>query len=178
MKEEWFDLINANSEVIGFAPRSVCHRTPGLMHHAVHVLVFSSDGRLFLQRRSPNKDIQPNRWDTSVGGHPNSGEALEQAAAREMREELGVLPEKLVSAYSYVWHSRIETEMITAFATVHDGPFNLDPTELSDGRFWTLEQISASLDEPIFTPQFMHEFPRMAAWWRSSLQNKSVPSPS
>ncbi|HMP88624.1 MAG TPA: NUDIX domain-containing protein [Kiritimatiellia bacterium] len=175
MKEEWFDLINVQGEVIGFAPRSVCHKHPGLIHHAVHVLVFSQDGRLFLQKRSAAKDVQPNRWDTSVGGHPNAGESAEKAAVREMREELGVTPKLLKFAYSYFWQSQIETEKITTFATVHEGPFSLDPREISEGRFWTIAEISSQLDYEIFTPQFTQEFSRMLEWWKSNwTANSSV----
>jgi len=168
MNEEWFDLINRGGEVIGYAPRAVCHQNPGLMHQAVHVLVFSKDGRLFLQKRSANKDIQPDRWDTSVGGHPNRAEPLMKAAEREMREELGVIPSRLDTAYSYRWRSDVETEMITTFVTIHDGPFKLDPVEISEGRFWPLDKIRECLGDGIFTPQFTREFSRIVEWCRHS----------
>jgi len=166
MKEEWFDLLNINGETIGAAPRGVCHTMPGLLHRAVHVLVFDKESRLFLQKRSAAKDIQPGKWDTSVGGHPGLGESNENAALREMREELGVEPIALEFAYSYIWRSPVETEWITSYAVVHTGPFQLDPHEIDEGRFWTINDIdrSLALDEALFTPQFHHEFKRMLTW--------------
>ncbi len=92
------------------------------------------------------------------------GEANEDAARREMTEELGEAPATLTFAYSYKWRSPVETEWITTFATIHSGPFRLDPAEIDEGRFWSLEEITHSLAEDIFTPQFHHEFTRILSW--------------
>jgi len=67
-----------------------CHGNPALVHRAVHVLVVNAAGELLLQKRSARKDIQPGKWDTSVGGHLEPGESYFAAALREMREELGL----------------------------------------------------------------------------------------
>lgn len=164
MTEEWFDLVDVEGKVIGHAPRTVCHGNPGLTHRAVHVLVFNCKGQLFLQKRSATKDVQPGKWDTSVGGHPRLSESNPVAAARELTEELGVVPGNLVPAYSYAWKSSIETELITTFATRHGGPFSLDPGEIADGRFWDMDEIRGNLGRDVFTPQFENEFPRMIPW--------------
>ncbi len=87
---EWFDIVDENDRVICQAPRSVCHGDPSLIHRVAHVLVFNRRGQLLLQKRSRSKDIQPGRWDTSVGGHLDPGEDYLEAAYREMREELGI----------------------------------------------------------------------------------------
>ncbi|HMO50289.1 MAG TPA: NUDIX domain-containing protein [Kiritimatiellia bacterium] len=158
---EWFDLVNINGTVIGKAPRNVCHGHPGLMHQAVHVLVFDRMGRLFLQKRSPAKDVQPGKWDTSVGGHLHPGESPLAGAQREMLEELGVPPLALTPAYRYMWRSEIETELITAFYTRHEGPFHLDPGEIDEGRFWSPTEIEERLTSGIFTPQFEREYYRI-----------------
>jgi isopentenyldiphosphate isomerase len=164
MHDEWFDIINKEGSIIGKAPRTICHQNPGLMHQAVHVLVFDQCGRLFLQKRSNRKDLQPNRWDTSVGGHLNPGEKPADGARREAREELGITNAMLIPAYQYVWRSEVETERITAFGLFDKGPFNLDPDEISEGRFWSFAEIARELNSGVFTPQFTHEFPRMAEW--------------
>ncbi len=73
---ELFDLIDEAGRVVGRATREECHRNPSLVHRAVHVLVFGSRGDLYLQKRAPTKDVQPGRWDTSVGGHLALGRGL------------------------------------------------------------------------------------------------------
>lgn len=54
--EEWFDVVNERDEVIGRELRRTVHAR-GLWHRAVHVLVFDSAGRVFLQKRSMTKDL-------------------------------------------------------------------------------------------------------------------------
>ena len=102
MEEEFLDVVTEKGEVIKVLPRSRIHGDPTLLHRVVHVLVFNSKDDLLLQKRSMSKDVAPGKWDTSVGGHVNAGESLEEAVMREMEEELGInegVPEYL---YSYI----------------------------------------------------------------------------
>lgn len=163
--DEQFEIIDEAGRIIGTAPRRRCHGDPSLRHRAVHVLVFDHVGRLFLQKRSALKDTAPGLWDTSVGGHMQPGETPEQAARREFREELGAAPGRLHPAYTYEWSTSYETEVIIAFATRHEGPFQLPPEEIDEGRFWSATDIAAQLDRGLFTPQFRQEYARMRAWW-------------
>jgi len=89
MTEEIFDIVNERDEVVGRQTRREVHRL-GLMHRAVHVLVFNSQGQVFLQKRSMSKDRQPGLWDSSSSGHVDSGEEYDACAVRELREELGL----------------------------------------------------------------------------------------
>ena len=163
--DEIFDIVDELGHVIGQAPRSRCHGDPSLIHLVVHVIVFDRHGNLFLQRRSHKKDVQPGKWDTSVGGHMTPGEKPIDAARREMEEELGKAPLRLDFAYQYIWRSEIETEFVRAFVTLDEGPFVLQASEIDEGRFWTHDEIRAGLALDYFTPQFRQEFPRMEAWW-------------
>ncbi len=155
---EMFDVVDESGQVIGAAPRRRCHGDPSLIHQSVHVFVFDGAGRLFLQKRSLRKDIQPGRWDASVGGHFQPGEAPEAAARREMIEELGVAPLHLEWMGQYLWRSPVETELVRSYRTRHDGPFQLDPGEIDEGRFWTLEEIRSALGRGLLTTNFEYEF--------------------
>lgn len=159
--EEWFDLVDESGRPVGRARRRECHGNPTLIHPAVHVFVFGSDGRLFLQRRSPAKDIQPGRWDTSVGGHLRPGEAPDDGARREMREELGI-EAPLRFSHAYVWRSDVETEYVRAYVARHDGPFRLDPAEIAEGRFWSAAEIVGARRTGVFTTNFEHELDWLA----------------
>jgi isopentenyldiphosphate isomerase len=155
--EEEFDLVNEDGEIIGRAPRSRCHSDPSLLHRAVHVFVFTSAGDLVMQKRLPSKDIQPDKWDTSVGGHVGLGEAPERAAEREMAEELGIQG-PLDFCYRYLWRSEVESELITSFCTIHDGPYHAQPEEVGEVRPWSLREIANSLGSGVFTPNFEYEW--------------------
>jgi len=91
MSDEFFDVVNDRDEVIGREYRSEVHRR-GLMHRAVHVLVFNSKGELFLQKRSQTKDTFPGAWDSSASGHLCCGEEYDVCALRELDEEIGLKP--------------------------------------------------------------------------------------
>ena len=69
MKEEWFPLVDEKGETIGKATRKECHSGSKMLHPVVHLHIFNKAGDLYLQKRSINKDIQPGKWDTAVGGH-------------------------------------------------------------------------------------------------------------
>lgn len=165
MKAEWFDVVDRFGRVIDQASRAECHRNPALIHQAVHVAVFDRQGRLFLQKRSETKDVQPGKWDISVGGHVQAGEAPLAGALRELNEELGVTVTHIEKMDEYLWESETETELVRTFLTLHEGPFRLQREEISDGRFWSLDEIANALPTGIVTPQFRFEFPRLRAWW-------------
>ena len=120
--EEIVDLVDENDNVTGTALRSDVHGNPSLVHRVAHVLVFNSKGELFLQKRSMNKDVQPGKWDTSVGGHLDSGELYYQAAIREMEEELGIKPEKVDFLYQHRHSNDYESESVASFAA-----FGMEP---------------------------------------------------
>jgi isopentenyldiphosphate isomerase len=153
---EVFDVVDGQGRPVGRALRRECHANPALVHPAVHVFVFNCAGSLFLQQRSMSKDVQPGRWDTSVGGHLHPGEDPCAGARREMREELGI-ETPLAFSHEYVWRSPRETEYVRAFVAHFEGPFRLDPDEVADGRFWTFDEIAASVGRGVFTPNFEHE---------------------
>jgi isopentenyldiphosphate isomerase len=82
---EYFEIYNEKNMCLGLAKRNICHGNPKLCHKTVHVIIFNDKGEILLQKRSFNKDIQPGKWDSAVGGHINPGEHIEKAARREMR---------------------------------------------------------------------------------------------
>ena len=84
--EERFQVVDQRDLPVGAAPRSQVHAN-NLLHRAVHVLIFNSQGEVFLQLRSRWKDRHPLKWDSSAAGHVNEGEAYDQTALRELGEE-------------------------------------------------------------------------------------------
>ena len=158
--KEWFEIVAEDGGVIGCATRQACHRTQVLLHRVVHVVVKDGAGRWLLQKRSPRKDIQPDKWDTSVGGHVMPGEACAAAAQRELREELGIVRKSLDEVHQYLWRSEVESELVTTFVCRHEGGVTFDPDEVEDARWWTRAEIEAALGSGVFTPNFEDEYRR------------------
>jgi isopentenyl-diphosphate delta-isomerase type 1 len=156
--DELFPLIDESGKVIGSASRRECHNGSKRLHPVIHLHVFNKKGALLLQKRSENKDIQPGKWDTSVGGHVDFGETIEEALMREVREELGIqtfIPEFI---RSYIFESEIEKEMVYSYKTIYEGPFTFAPDEIDEIRFWTMEEIAQNVGHSVFTPNFEIEF--------------------
>jgi isopentenyl-diphosphate delta-isomerase type 1 len=156
--EELFDVVDDDDRVVGCASRRQCHGNPALIHRAVHVLVFNSRGELLLQRRAANKDIQPDRWDTSVGGHLDRGETYLAAARREMAEELALAGLPLTRLYPSRIRNEIESENIVTYLSVSDRQVRFEPTEISAVRYCSGEEIEAALGRELFTPNFEEEW--------------------
>ncbi len=159
---ELFPIVSPDGMVIGSATRGECHSGSKLLHPVVHIHVFDSDGRLFLQKRPEWKDIQPGKWDTSVGGHVDYGETIADAALREAREELSITNGDFKYLDRYVFESDREKELINAFRLMVESPDAIKPSaELDGGRFWEIDEIKSSLGKGIFTPNFESEFIRL-----------------
>jgi isopentenyldiphosphate isomerase len=147
MPEEFFDVVNDRDEVIDRKPRTEVHRL-GLLHRAVHVLVFNSRGALFLQKRSMAKDRQPGLWDSSTSGHVDSGEDYDAAALRELQEEIGlklaVAPERLFKIPAC---EETDQEFVWVYRCQSDAPLKLDPIEIDRGDWFTPSHVSSWLAE-------------------------------
>jgi isopentenyldiphosphate isomerase len=153
--EEWFDIVDKEGKVIGRAPRSACHSGPGLLHPVVHVHIIDSSDRIFLQKRSMTKQIQPGKWDTAVGGHLLSGEKVEDGLKREAAEELGITEFK---ALFLAWETPVESELVFMFVSRYDKTMIINEEEIEEGKFWKIKKIKESLGKEIFTPNFEFDF--------------------
>ena len=155
---EKFPIVDEEGHVIGSATRGECHSGKKLLHPVVHLHVFNSKGEVYLQRRPDWKDIQPGKWDTSVGGHIDYGEEPEQALVREVREELGITEFTPVRVGKYVFESKREKELVYVHRTTYDGTVTPSAEELDGGRFWTLDEIREAIGKEVLTPNFESEF--------------------
>lgn len=161
--EELFPIVNESGETLGSAPRSVCHDgVSHLLHPVVHLHIVSTGGdRVLLQKRSADKDIQPGKWDTAVGGHVGFGETISDALMRESREELGIDASAAVFQERYVWASPRERELVHVHLLRVDESgldVSFDPVEIDGVRFWSIDQLRDARGRGVLTPNFEKEF--------------------
>jgi isopentenyl-diphosphate delta-isomerase type 1 len=135
VSQELLDVVDEDDQVIAVKTRGEIH-AKGLMHRAVHILVFNYQGDLFIQKRSMSKDECPGLWDTSAAGHVDSGEDYVSCAIRELSEELGI---KVESALEFLFklQPQISTGMEHAvvYRYVDEGPFQLQKEEIDEGNW-------------------------------------------
>lgn len=88
--DELIDILTPDGKPTGKAAlKSEAHKN-GWFHATVHIWLFTSDGKILLQKRALNKKVFPGLWDISVAGHIGAGEKILSAAKREVFEEIGL----------------------------------------------------------------------------------------
>ena len=155
---EWFPVVEPSGLVVGRSTRSYCHSGAKPLHPVIHIHIIDRFSRIYLQKRAMNKDIQPGKWDTAVGGHVSYGEGILEAVYREASEELGFTDFNPIYLETYQFESEIEKEMVNVFAVVGSYELHPDLDEVAEGRWWDLSDIDANLDKGVFTPNFESEF--------------------
>jgi isopentenyldiphosphate isomerase len=147
MPEDIFDVVNERDEAIDRKPRSEVHRL-GLLHRAVHVLVFNARGQIFLQKRSMKKDRQPGLWDSSASGHVDSGEDYDTTAVREVWEEIGLrLAQAPARLFKIDACPETDQEFVWVYRCESEGPFELNREEIDRGGWFSPEEVSRWMAE-------------------------------
>jgi isopentenyldiphosphate isomerase len=124
----------------------------------VNLNILNKNGGLFLQKRSKNKDIEPGKWDTSVGGHIGLDETIDKALQREAFEEIGLKNIETSFIKKYIWASHLEKELVYSFIGSSEDTPVLERNEIDEGKFWSLGEIRDNLGKGLFTPNFEYEF--------------------
>jgi isopentenyldiphosphate isomerase len=153
VSQEILDVVDENDCVIAIKTRGEIH-AEGLMHRAVHILLFNSKGELFLQKRSMSKDEQPGKWDSSAAGHVDSGEAYVDCARREIAEELGIVVEQPMEMLFKLPASALTgNEHCMVYRYTFDGPMVLQADEIDDGQWLSVEAMDRRVadDDPCLT---------------------------
>ena len=153
--QELFDIVDEQDHVVGQLPRETVH-VNNLRHRAVHMLLFNQSGEVFLQKRSLWKDKNPFLWDSSAAGHVDAGETYEDAAVRELREEIGAVA-TLRSLGKLPCSPRTGWEFIEDFCGQCEGPFSLDRLEVESGAFFPVGQVETWMrrNPSDFSPVFL-----------------------
>lgn len=155
---EYFPIVEPNGMVVGRSAREYCHSGAKPLHPVIHLHIIDRYSRIYLQKRSLKKEIQPGKWDTAVGGHVAYGESLTEALYREASEELGLTDFNPLHLETYLFESEIEKEMVNIFAAVGSYELNPDQDEVDEGRWWPVEDIDANIGKGLFTPNFESEY--------------------
>lgn len=142
-------LVDDEDRRIGQAEKATCHRHPVPLHRAFSVFLFDAAGRTLLTKRSAAKATWPGFWSNACCSHPRPGEGTAEAAARRVREELGVEAD-LRSLFSFLYEARYdatwgEHELDHVFIGRLEGELAPDPAEIEDWRLVGAEALRTSL---------------------------------
>ncbi|MDG7011154.1 MAG: NUDIX domain-containing protein [Nitrososphaerota archaeon] len=168
-REEKVDLVDESDRVIGVTTVGEC-LSGGLLHRAVAVVVSRPDGKVLLQLRSKKDLWHPGRWTLSCTGHVRKGESYEEAASRELEEEIGIRA-ALSPVKKYLMppirdEGMTEREWVALFSAVSDAEAMADPVELDGVKGFTPQELRVMLDGGRLTPDavfLLTEFLRAGA---------------
>lgn len=124
----------------------------GLWHRIVRVVAEDEEGRVLLQKRAPHKQPYPNRWDNSAAGHVDVGESYEQAAHRELAEELGVTGATLEPLGGYQSQRVQEWRKLNRFSKIYrvridPAHVHVDEPDIAEVRWFTVQEIKQLIKE-------------------------------
>ena len=162
-------LVDHEDREVGFLSKEECHRGSGILHRAFSVFLFDREGRTLVQQRSTDKPRWPLYWSNSCCSHPRRGEAVEAAARRRVREELGLACE-LRFLYKFEYHAvfgsvAAEHELCWVFAGHIGSAPEVDPREVAAWRLVASEALTAEIaaTPDAFTPWLKLEWPEVRA---------------
>ena len=144
MTTEDVALVDGAGREVGSAPRDRV-RAENLRHAASAVLVRDGRDRLYVHRRSPDKDWCPDHHDAAAGGVLRPGEDPLANAGRELAEELGVTGVALRPLTTHLYEDSTTRCFEHCFETTYDGVVTHADGEVVWGAWMTLSRLGELL---------------------------------
>ena len=160
MSSDTLILVDENDRELGYASKASCHEGGGRLHRAFSFLVFDGPAMLITQR-SARKPTWPLHWSNACCSHPRPGESCAAAAARRLREELGIAAEPRF-LYKFRYQAAFtphvaENEVDWVFEAECSGPVRPKDEEVADHRFMDLSELKRDMrrNPARYTPWFL-----------------------
>lgn len=164
--EEWVDLVDLDNRIVGAAPRAEVRRR-NLLHRGIGIMCLNGRGDVYVHKRTDTKDVFPGMYDMFVGGVVGRGETYEQAALRELEEELGVRGAELRHLFMHLYQGDANRSWIMVFDVRWDGPIVHQPEEVAWGAWMPEERLEAWAREVPVVPDGLGVFEHWLAWKRA-----------
>ncbi|SRR6266516_1430479 len=135
------DIVNEEDVIIGQATKEdvAAHN---LICRVCFIMLVNSRGELLLHQRSANKRAYPLYWSGAAAGHVISGESYQDAAQREMKEEIGVEADL---EFIGKFFSKDDREMVGVFLGYYDGPIEIEPMEVEQVDYFSPERLEQEM---------------------------------
>ncbi len=151
---EFLDHVDEKDNVLGsYAKKEIYDNK--MSHRIVHVIVFNKKNEMLLQLQSHNKKYCPLHWVSSTAGHVRSKESYEEAALREMMEEIGIKTKINFAYKDLITDVDGVKKFIVTFIGNFEGPFNFNEIEVENVKFFSMDEIKELIKKENFHPQLL-----------------------
>lgn len=147
------ELVETGGAAAGSCTVAEAHIAPGRLHRAFSVILLDDLGRVLIQQRAAVKTRFALRWANACCGHPAPGQAVAEAAAQRMIEEIGVRGATLSQAGVHLYQAedprtgRVEYEYdhVVIGLVAADPPVDLNPAEVATVRWLAPGELRADM---------------------------------
>nr|WSY54338.1 NUDIX domain-containing protein [Streptomyces sp. NBC_00886] len=112
----------------------------GWLHRVATTVCRRPDGRILVHRRPQTVSRFPGQYNWLVGGAVDVGESYEEAAARELAEELGVSASPQF-VFKYLCRGAISPYWLGLHEVVIEGEVVVDPSEIAWHEWLTPQEF-------------------------------------
>ena len=140
--DELIDWVDEHDRVIGQVTRARM-RAENLLHRCIAVMCLDSRGRVYVHRRTASKDVYPSLHDAFVGGVVGAGESYDDAARREIGEELGIVGPTPEPLFHHVYEDAWSRSQTRVYRVRWDGAITHQPSEVAWGGFCDLAEVAS-----------------------------------
>lgn len=152
-------LVDEHDRVLGLMEKLEAHQK-GVLHRAISVFVFNSQGELLLQQRAPHKYHSPLLWTNTCCSHPRNDETTLESAQRRLKEEMGMTC-PLSHLFHFIYRAEfdnglIEHELDHVFLGISDELPKPNVEEAADFKYLKLDLLLTDLkaNPQDYTPWF------------------------
>ena len=141
---ELVDIVDKNNKLTGQVEDRCEAYNKGLWRRTVSCWIMNEKGEVLLQKRTANKIRNPNKW-AKTGGQVDSGETVEEAIFREVKEELGIeIPKEQIKVIEI--HKSNDKNKRFAYNFIFVVNYKIDDymlqkEEVAEVKYVTIEEI-------------------------------------
>ena len=160
---EYIDLVDVNDNVIGNESRKNIDKKGLKNYRVINIIVVNSNGQIILAQRSKKKKYFGGCFFFSVGGHVMSNENYEDAAYRELKEELNITNVEL-EEIGYFNPYKLKTSSFSkVYKLKYDGNFYIDKNEIETMKIFEQKELNCLVqtNPEKFSSDFVKIYPKI-----------------
>ena len=142
--EEKVILVDEMDNEIGLMPKTEAHKK-ALLHRAISVFIFNSNGKWLLQRRALTKYHSGGLWTNACCTHPLPNESNTDAANRRLKQEMG-MSVSLKELFSFTYKETLDNELTEheldhVFIGTTDLTPNINADEVAEYKYISYDDL-------------------------------------